>query len=47
MINFIARSAVVVIVGFVADRIGLNITYLISAAIGLIGIPFVLLLPRK
>ena len=47
MINFIARSAVVVIVGFVADRIGLNITYLISAAIGLIGIPFVLVLPRK
>jgi len=47
MINFIARSAVVVIVGFVADRIGLNITYLISAAIGLIGIPFILVLPRK
>ena len=47
MINFIARSAVVVIVGFVADRIGLNTTYLISAAIGLIGLPFILMLPRK
>jgi FSR family fosmidomycin resistance protein-like MFS transporter len=47
MISFIARSAVVVVVGFVADQIGLNATYLISAAMGLIGIPFVLMLPRK
>jgi FSR family fosmidomycin resistance protein-like MFS transporter len=47
MISSIARSAVVVVVGFIADRIGLNATYLISAAIGLIGIPFVLVLPRK
>ncbi|MEE4266200.1 MAG: MFS transporter [Desulfobacteraceae bacterium] len=47
MINFIARSAVVVVVGFIADRIGLNTTYLVSAAMGLIGIPFVLVLPRK
>jgi len=47
MISFMARSAVVVVVGFVADRIGLNATYLISAAMGLIGIPFVLMLPRK
>jgi FSR family fosmidomycin resistance protein-like MFS transporter len=47
MISFLARSAVVVVVGFTADRIGLNATYLISAAIGLIGIPFVMMLPRK
>ncbi|MGB5750008.1 MAG: MFS transporter [Desulfobacterales bacterium] len=47
MISFIARSAVVVVVGFIADRIGLNTTYLISAAIGLIGLPFVLMLPKK
>ena len=47
MISFIARSAVVVVVGFIADRIGLNATYLISAAMGLIGIPFVFMLPRK
>jgi FSR family fosmidomycin resistance protein-like MFS transporter len=46
MISFMARSAVVVLVGFIADRIGLNATYLISAAMGLIGIPFVLMLPR-
>jgi FSR family fosmidomycin resistance protein-like MFS transporter len=47
MISFIARSAVVVLVGFIADRIGLNVTFLISAAMGLVGIPFVLMLPRK
>jgi MFS transporter, FSR family, fosmidomycin resistance protein len=47
MISFMARSAVVVVVGFIADRIGLNATYLISAAMGLLGIPFVLMLPRK
>jgi len=47
MISFMARSAVVVVVGFIADHIGLNATYLISAAMGLIGIPFVLMLPRR
>ena len=47
MISFMARSAVVVGVGFIADHIGLNATYLISAAMGLAGIPFILMLPKK
>jgi FSR family fosmidomycin resistance protein-like MFS transporter len=47
MVSFMARSAVVVVVGFIADRIGLTAAYLISAGMGLIGIPFVLLLPKK
>jgi FSR family fosmidomycin resistance protein-like MFS transporter len=47
MTSFMARSAVVVVVGFIADRIGLNATYLISAGMGLLGIPFVLMLPKK
>ena len=47
MISFIARSAVVVVIGFIADHIGLRATYLISAAMGLIGIPFVFKLPKK
>jgi FSR family fosmidomycin resistance protein-like MFS transporter len=47
MISFIARSAVVVVVGFIADRIGLHATYLISAAMGLVGIPFIFKLPEK
>ena len=47
MISFIARSAVVVVVGFIADRIGLQATYLISSAMGLIGIPFIFRLPKK
>jgi FSR family fosmidomycin resistance protein-like MFS transporter len=45
MISFIARSAVVVLVGFVADHIGLRTTYLISALLGLLAIPVVLRLP--
>jgi FSR family fosmidomycin resistance protein-like MFS transporter len=47
MTSFIAQSAVVVVVGFIADHIGLNAAYLISAAMGLIGIPFVLMLPKN
>jgi len=47
MVSFLARSAVVVIVGLVADCIGLRATYLISAGMGLLGIPFILMLPKK
>ena len=46
MASFLARSAIVVLVGMIADRIGLHKTYLISAGIGLVGIPFILMLPR-
>ena len=45
MMAFVARSAVVVVVGFVADLIGLRTTYLISALLGLLAIPVVLRLP--
>jgi FSR family fosmidomycin resistance protein-like MFS transporter len=41
MISFLARSAVVVLVGFVADIVGLEKTFVICGVIGLIGIPFV------
>jgi len=47
MISFIARSAVVVIVGWWGDLFGLRETYFISAAAGLIGIPFIFFLPKK
>lgn len=47
MVSFLARSAVVVFVGMIADRIGLHATYLISAGIGLLGIPFILILPHE
>jgi FSR family fosmidomycin resistance protein-like MFS transporter len=42
MISFLARSAVVVLVGFVADMIGLEKTYTVCAMVGFLGIPFVL-----
>ncbi len=44
MVNFLARSAVVVIVGFVADLMGLEETFILCGIIGLAAIPFVLAL---
>jgi FSR family fosmidomycin resistance protein-like MFS transporter len=41
-----ARSSVVIIVGFMGDRIGLESTYFISAILGFFGIPFIIMLPR-
>ncbi|MBW2659786.1 MAG: MFS transporter [Deltaproteobacteria bacterium] len=46
MISFLARSAVVVLIGFVADQVGLEKTYVFCALIGFLGIPFVLALPE-
>ena len=47
MISFLARSAVVVLIGFVADQVGLETTYLLCAIVGFLGIPFVYKLPGK
>ncbi len=41
-----ARSAILVIVGLIADLVGLHATYLFSAALGLLGIPFIMMLPK-
>lgn len=47
MISFLARSAVVVVVGFVADMVGLEKTFVICGVIGLAGIPFVFTLKTE
>jgi len=47
MISFMARSAMVVVVGFSGDLVGLRTTYMISAVLGLIGIPFIFKLPKR
>ena len=47
MTAFLARSSVVVLIGLIADRSGLETAYLISAAAGLVAIPFILLLPGR
>jgi FSR family fosmidomycin resistance protein-like MFS transporter len=47
MMSFIARSAVVVIVGWWGDLFGLRTTYFISAAAGMSGIPFIFFLADK
>lgn len=46
MISFLARSAIVVLVGLSGDMIGLQATFAVSAALGLLGIPFILMLPK-
>ena len=45
MISFLARSAVVVVVGMTADLIGLKMAYVIFALVGFIGLPFAFRLP--
>lgn len=47
MISFLARSAVVVIVGFVADIVGLEKTFVLCGLIGILGIPMVFTLGPK
>jgi FSR family fosmidomycin resistance protein-like MFS transporter len=47
MLSFLARSAIVVVVGYVADLAGLRNTYLLSACLGILAIPFILMLPGK
>lgn len=42
MISFLARSAVVVLVGIIADLMGLEKTYILCAVVGFLAIPFVL-----
>lgn len=45
LISFTARSAVVVLVGFIGDHVGLRMTYFLSASFGLAALPFIILLP--
>ncbi|MGD9310913.1 MAG: MFS transporter [Desulfosarcina sp.] len=46
MISFLARSAVVVIVGITGDLIGLKMAYIIFALVGFLGLFFVVRLPK-
>ena len=47
MTSFMARSAIVVVIGFIGDLIDLRATYFVSAIMGLGAIPFILKLPGK
>ncbi|AGF78235.1 arabinose efflux permease family protein [Desulfocapsa sulfexigens DSM 10523] len=47
LIAFMARASMVVVIGMIADRSGLQSAYLVSAAVGLLGIPFILMLPGR
>ncbi len=47
MISFVTRSGIVVLVGFLGDLVGLKDTYFISSFLGILGIPFIFMLPRN
>lgn len=47
MFSFIANSALVVLVGFLGDMLGLRNTYFITSIIGTLGIPFIFMLPEN
>ncbi len=47
MVSFIARSAIVVIVGIIGDHIGLRATYCISAMMGFLGLPFIFMIRKN
>lgn len=46
-INFVMSSAMVILVGFLGDKIGLISTYKICAILATGSIPFILLLPKN
>jgi FSR family fosmidomycin resistance protein-like MFS transporter len=47
MMSFMARSSVVILVGWMGDVIGLESTFVCCAFLGLAGIPFIVMLPRR
>ncbi len=46
-LSFVVRSIVVVLVGFLADRMGMRQAFQLCAALALLGTPFIFLLPGK
>jgi FSR family fosmidomycin resistance protein-like MFS transporter len=46
-LNFVSKSFIIVVVGYIADRITLHATFQWCAVIGFAGLPFVLMLPKK
>ncbi len=46
-LNFVSKSLIIILVGWVADQIGLRATYQWCALIGFVGLPFVWLLPKR
>jgi len=46
MVSFLVRSAAIVLVGVIGDVVGLSNMYLISAGMGLCGIPFLFMFRR-
>ena len=46
-LNFLIQSGAVLVLGALGDRFGLRLAFTVSAAIPLLGLPFLLLLPKR
>ena len=46
-INFGLNSLMLLLVGFLSDLLGMDITYLISGLLALLAIPFAIMLPKR
>lgn len=46
-ISFVLRSIAIIIVGAIADQTSLRLTFMISAALVIVGLPFIFLLPKS
>jgi FSR family fosmidomycin resistance protein-like MFS transporter len=46
-LNFVLRSAVVVVVGAMGDMFGMRLAFFVSAGLTLLGLPFVVRLPTR
>ncbi|GAB4574946.1 MAG: MFS transporter [Anaerolineae bacterium] len=46
-LNFVIRSVAVIVLGVLADRLGMRTAFMLSGALALVGVPFIALLPRK
>jgi FSR family fosmidomycin resistance protein-like MFS transporter len=45
-LSFIIRSAVVVVLGMVADQHGMRSAFVVSGVVSLVGLPFIIFLPK-
>ncbi|MEN8151919.1 MAG: MFS transporter, partial [Planctomycetota bacterium] len=46
-LGFAARAGAVFLVGVLADAVGMRQTFLVCAGVGVLGVPFALLLPAR
>ena len=46
-LSFLLRSAGILVLGIIADQSSLRLTFMISAVLVVVGLPFILMLPKS